>query len=167
MKELDEIDCEILNILQINCRATYKEISEIVGKSIDTVKKRIDKMKENNIFWPKIQIRPRNLGFKNIVNVRIKLKFENKTKVGEFINYLREHHRIIEIFSISGKWDFLIVIIAKDALDLGNISKEIRYRFGEIIQSWVESLTTNSYKFEYYDMRKLMEFAPTKVKFNF
>lgn len=167
MNQLDEIDCEILNILQINCRVSLTEIAKHIGLSIDSIKKRIEKMLENKIFWPKIQIRPRNFGFKNIVEVKIKLKYSSKEDIGEFIQYLREHPRISEIFSISGKWDFSIVIIAKDAIDLGQISSEIRFKFGNIIVSWTESLTTNSYKFEYYDMCKLMGHKSTRVKFNF
>ena len=124
-------------------------------------------MLDNRVFWPKIQIRPRNFGFKNIVEVKISLKYKSEDSIKEFIEFLRQHPKIVEIFSISGKWDFSIVIIAKDAIDLGKISSEIRFKFGEIIRSWTESLTTSSFKFEYYDMRKLMGFNPTLVKFSF
>jgi len=167
MKKLDAIDCEILNLLQIDCRISLTKIAEHVELSIDSVKKRIQKMLENKIFWPKIQIRPRNFGFNNIVEVKIILQYKSKEKVDEFLDYLRNHERIAEIFSISGKWDLSIVIIAKDAIDLGKITDEIRFKFGDMIRSWIESLTTNSYKFEYYDMRKLLGHEPTKVKFNY
>ncbi|HDZ17490.1 hypothetical protein LCGC14_0712400 [marine sediment metagenome] len=167
MNLFDEIDCEILNLLQVNCRMTLTDISKHVNLSIDAVKNRINKMQENRVFWPKIQIRPRNFGFKNIVEVKISLKYKSEDNIREFIEFLRQHPRVVEIFSISGKWDFSIVIIAKDAIDLGKISSEIRIKFGEIIRSWTESLTTSSYKFEYYDMRKLMGHRPTRVKFNF
>ena len=95
------------------------------------------------------------------------IAYDSKEKVEEFLEYLRQHPRVAEIFSISGNWDFSIVIIAKDALDLGNITSEIRHKFGKLIRTWTESLTTSSYKFEYYDMRKLFDHEPTKVKFNF
>ena len=167
MHLFDEIDCEILNLLQINCRMSLTDISKHVNLSIDAVKNRINKMLGKRVFWPKIQIRPRNFGFKNIVEVKISLKYKSEDTIREFIEFLRQHPRIIEIFSISGKWDFSIVIIAKDAIDLGKISSEIRFKFDVIIRSWTESLTTSSYKFEYYDMRKLMGFNPTRVKFNF
>jgi len=167
MKIIDTIDCEILNLLQIDCRMSLTKIAEHVDLSIDSVKKRVQKMQENKIFWPRIQIRPRNFGFNNIVEVKISLEYKSAKRVKEFILYLRKHPRIAEIFSISGKWDFSIVIIAKDAIDLGKISSEIRYKFGNMIRSWTESLTTNSYKFELYDMRKLMDYETTKVDFYF
>ena len=167
MKELDAIDCEILNLLQIDCRASFTYIAENVNLSIDSVKKRILKMLKNKVFWPRIQIRPRNFGFNNIVEVKISLYYDSMEGIEEFILYLRKHPRVAEIFSISGKWDLSIVIIAKNAIDLGTVTNEIKTKFGNLIRVWIESLTTNSYKFEIYDMRKLMGHDPTKVDFYF
>ena len=167
MKKIDAIDCEILNLLQIDCRMSLTKIAEWVDLSIDSVKKRIQKMLENKIFWPKIQLRPRNFGFNSIVEVKITVQYKSKEKIDEFFEYLRNHERIAEIFSISGNWDISIVIIAKNALDLGRITSEIRFKFGDLIRSWTESLTTNSFKFEYYDMRRLLGNEHTKVKFNY
>lgn len=165
MVKLDWIDCEILNILQVNCRASLTEISEKVNLSIDSVNKRIKKMLDNKIFWPKIQIRPRNFGYNNIVDVKIRVQYTSKEKIEKFLNHLINHPRVVEIFSVSGDWDYSIVIIAKNAIDLGNITREIRLKFGEMIRSWTESLTTNSFKFEYYDMCQLFDNEPKNVKF--
>lgn len=164
---LDEKDCMILNMLQVNCRTSLTDIAKTVDLSIDSVNKRIKKMLENKIFWPKIQIRPRNFGFNNIVDIKIKLRYTSEDEIRKFISYLRFHPRVSEIFSISGEWDFSIVILAKDAIDLGKITSEIRYKFGKIISSWTENLTTNSHKFEYYDMCKLMGYPPSKIKLNY
>jgi len=158
MKELDEKDCVILNLLQENCRMSLTDISKKVGLSIDSVKKRIKRMIRDDIFFPKIQLRPRNFGFKNIVDIKIKLHNYTEKDIKEFIQYLKENPRVAEIFSISGDWNFSIVVIAKDAIDLGRITGEIRNKFSKIIDSWYESLTTNVYRFENYDLLKLMEF---------
>jgi len=155
--ELDEKDCIILNLLQENCRMSLTDISKKVGLSIDSVKKRIKRMVKDDIFFPKIQLRPRNFGFKNIVDFRIKLHNYNSKDINEFIKYLRNNPHIAEIFTLSGDWDFSIVVIAKDAIHLGKIAGEIRNKFSRIIDSWSESLTTCVYKFENYDMVKLME----------
>jgi DNA-binding Lrp family transcriptional regulator len=167
MFKIDEKDCEILNILQVDCRASLTEIAKTVDLSIDSVNKRIKKMSENKVFWPKIQLRPRNFGFNNIVDIKIQLHYSSQNEYEQFLSYLKEHPRVSEIFSISGTWDLSIVIIAKDAIDLGNITREIRCKYGGIITSWVETLTTNSYKFEYYDMCKLLGYKRSKINFNY
>ena len=156
MVKLDEKGCIILNLLQKDCRMSLTNIAKEVGLSIDSVKKRIKKMIEGNIFFPKIQLRPRNFGFKNIVDIKIKLDNYSDYDIKRFINYLIKNQNVAEIFSVSGAWDFSIVVIAKDAIDLGRVTQSIRNEFNKIIAGWSESLTTCVYKFEVYDMLKLM-----------
>ena len=88
MGDLDKKDCVILDTLQKNCRTSLTDIAKQVGLSIDSVKKRIKKMEENKIFHPRIQIRPRGLGFNNIIDIKIKLNNHSKQKVDKFIKYL-------------------------------------------------------------------------------
>jgi len=154
-KELDEKDCIILNLLQENCRMSLTDISKKVGLSIDSVTKRIKRMIKDDIFFPKIQLRPRHFGFKNIVDIKIKLHNYSEKDKKEFIEFLEKNPYIAEIFSISGDWDISIVVIAKDALHLGDVTMAIRDKFGDIISNWSESLTTHVYKFEKYNMLKL------------
>ena len=158
MKELDKKDCVILNLLQENCRMSLTDISKKVGLSIDSVTKRIKRMIKDEIFYPKIQLRPRNFGFKNIVDIKVKLHDYNEKDKKEFVNFLEENPYVAEMFSVSGDWDFSIVIIAKDAEDLGNIIESIRNKFSYMISNWSESLTTHAYKFERYDLTKLINF---------
>ncbi|MBW2996323.1 Lrp/AsnC family transcriptional regulator [Candidatus Woesearchaeota archaeon] len=157
MGNLDEKDCIILNILQNNCRASLTYIAKQVGLSIDSVKKRIKKM-ENDIFYPRIQIRPRSLGYMNIVDIKIKLNNHSKKETDRFVQYLLSNPKIAEIFSVSGEWDFSIVVVSKDVADLTEITSDIKNKFGSIISSWSESATLRAYKFETYDMIKLLGF---------
>jgi Lrp/AsnC family transcriptional regulator len=156
MPNLDKKNLLILNILQENCRMSLTSISKKVGLSVDSVKKRINKMMINEIFYPKIQLRPRHFGFPNMVDVRIKLHNHNQKEVQEFISYLKENPFVIEVFTLSGEWNFSIVFIAKDFSDIAGISEDIRNRFSKIINDWSESLTTCVHKFEKYDMLKIM-----------
>ena len=155
--ELDDKNRLILNILQKDCRLPLTAIAEQVDLSIDAVKKRIDKMIQNNIFFPKIQLRPRNFGFKHIVDVKIKLNNTTEQSHKEFILYLTNHSRVAELFTIAGEWDISLVFISKDNMDLSNVKNEIRNKFGNIISDWSESITLQSHKFEEYDMLKLRD----------
>lgn len=156
MTKIDEKDCMMLNLLQKDCRMSLTKIAKEVDLSIDSVKKRIKKLLKGDVFYPKVQLRPRNFGFMNIVDVNIKLHNYSDQDIKKFISFLQEHPNVAEIFSISGEWNFSIVIIAKDAIDLGRVSSSIRNKFSSIINEWSESLTTCVYKFEDYDMLKLI-----------
>ncbi|HJX05179.1 MAG TPA: Lrp/AsnC family transcriptional regulator [Candidatus Nanoarchaeia archaeon] len=156
MVKIDEKNCIILNLLQQNCRMSLTDIAKKVGLSVDSVKKRVGKMLSEGVFYPKIQLRPRTLGFKNIVDVKIKLHNHTTKDIEDFVSYLQQHPRVAEIFIMSGSWNFSIVFISKDFDDMRKVSAEIQNKFGKIINEWVESLTTGVYKFEEYDLLKLI-----------
>ncbi len=157
MGDLDKKDCIILNILQDNCRTSLTDIAQQVGLSIDSVTKRIKKM-ENEIFYPRIQIRPRSLGFNNIVDVKIKFNNHSKKETDSFIRYLLANPRVAELFSVSGGWDLSVVFVSKNLEDQEKITSEIKNKFGKIINSWNESTTLKAYRFETYDVKKLLNF---------
>lgn len=158
MGGLDKKDCMVLNMLQKDCRTSLTDMAKKIGLSVDSTRKRLKKLKENEIFTPSVQIAPRNLGFPNIVDIRIKLNNHSKKEIDKFINYLKEHQRVAEIFNVGGEWDFSIVVISKDAKDFGNIAAEVNSKFGDMIESWTESTTLKAYKFEEYDIVKLLGF---------
>lgn len=157
MASLDEKDCRILNILQKNSRISLTDLAKQINLSIDSVKKRIKKM-ENIIFYPRIQIRPRSLGFMDIVDIKIKLSNYSQKEIDKFINYLVENPRVAEVFSVTGEWDLSIVVVSKGPDDYYNVASDIKGKFGSIISSWSESMTLKAYKFETYDMKKLLGF---------
>lgn len=152
---LDQKNCMILNLLQQDCRMSLTKIAKEVGLSVDSVRKRIKKLVKDKVFFPKIQLRPRHFGFNNIVEIKIKLHNYSDKDMKEFVEYLQNHTRVTEIFSLTGEWDFSIVLIAKDGEDLAIIAEQIRNKFSNLINSWSESFTKVVHKFETYDMLKL------------
>lgn len=158
MQQLDKKDCIILDLLQKNCRMKLTAIAKQADLSIDSVKKRIEKMIKNKVFYPKIQLRPRNFGFVNILAVNMRLQYSSEDEFLKFIAYLKSHPKVVEIMQTAGEWDISIVIISKDAIEFGKILSEIRGKFGKIIVSTSTLLTINNYKFEEYDLASIMGF---------
>ena len=156
MVTLDKENCIILTLMQEDCRMSLTDIAKKVGLSIDAVKKRLNRMMQEGIFYPKIQLRPRHFGFSTIVEVRIELHNCSKKDLDGFISYVTDNPAVVEVFSFSGSWDIGLVLLARDAQDLGRITADIRGRFRKIIRRWIESLTTGVYKFERYDILALM-----------
>ncbi|OVE74928.1 hypothetical protein BVX95_00690 [archaeon D22] len=156
MVALDKINCKILNLLQENCRISLTDIAKKTNLSIDSVKKRVDKLSSSNLYVPKIQMRPRYFGYDNVVDVKIKLSKYSENDLAQFVEYLTSNHLIVEVIAISGEWDFTIVFIAKNSIEINEISNEIKTNFSHIIDKWSESLTTKVYKFEKYDMLKIL-----------
>lgn len=155
--DLDKKDCQILDLLQKDCRMSLTKISKEVGLSVDAVNKRIKKMIDGKVFYPKVQIRARNIGFRNVIEAKVKLQNVSEEDLKEFVEFLEKHRRVVEVFSLSGEWDFSLVIIGKDTFDLSNITNKIRSKFAKLIYAWNESISVRCYKFEEFDMKKLYE----------
>jgi DNA-binding Lrp family transcriptional regulator len=153
---LDKINCNILNVLQKNSRTTLTKLAKEIGLSVDSTKKRLTKLMAGELFYSSIQMRPRHFGYETVVDIKIKLYNYEQKEYELMIDWLTKNPFVVELISLSGEWDLTIVLIAKDALDLGVKTDQIRNKFGNIISQWSQSITTKVYKFEEYDMNKLI-----------
>lgn len=154
--KIDKKNCEILQILHKNSRESLTNISKKVGLSVDSINKRIKRMVADKVFAPSILMRHRYYGFNNVVEVKVKLKNTDRSaEFRSFISFLKKHPRVTQVFSIAGEYDMTIVFIARDAIEQGKITQEIRLKFGKFINSWSESLTIVAHKFEDYDFKSL------------
>jgi len=147
---IDEKDKKILTILQENGRTQLKEISKKINLSIDSVHKRIKEMIKKGIFRSTILINPRVIGYPFIADIKIKLKNIEEKERNKFIEYLKNHERVIELLSVMGDYDFTCVLIAKDSNEFEEISTKIRQMFKELILEWKGILILKTYKFEKY-----------------
>jgi len=68
---------------------------------------------------------------------------------------LTNHPRVTSVFSITGSFDFLCAIIARDTNELEQIITQIRNRFGSAISDWDTTLFLKTYKLERYDVPEL------------
>lgn len=151
IRDIDEIDRRILNILAQNSRSKLLQIAKQIGLSIDSTKKRIKKLEENKIITKyTIQVNDIKLGYPIAAHIYVKLKDITKEKLDELINYLQKEIRVIDLMSMLGDYDIYIVIISKDTLEVDDIKMEIRQKFGSIIADWKEVLVTKIYKLEEY-----------------
>lgn len=151
IRQIDEIDRRILNILAQNSRSKLLQIAKQIGLSIDSTKKRIKKLEENKIITKyTIQVNDIKLGYPIAAHIYVKLKDITKEKLDEFISYLQKEIRVIDLMSMLGDYDIYIVIISKDTLEMDEIKMEIRQKFSSLIDEWKEVLVTKIYKLEEY-----------------
>jgi len=149
---LDDKDRQILMILQENGRESLTSIAKKVKLSIDSVNNRMKSMQEKEVFYPRIQINPRVIGFPLIADIKIKLKNITEKDREGFIAYLNSHPRVIELLTVMGDFDFTCVLIAKDTNELDKLSTEIRQKYSHMIDDWKGILVLKAHKFEYYDL---------------
>ena len=112
---LDQKDLAILKLLQDNARITVKEISDKVNLSTTPVYERIKWMEETGVIKQYVTlIDPAKLNKSLMVIVYVSLKQHNKTAGSKFVKTINEMSEVLECYSISGEFDFMLKILAED-----------------------------------------------------
>jgi DNA-binding Lrp family transcriptional regulator len=112
---LDQKDLAILKLLQYNARATVKEISDKVNLSTTPVYERIKWMEETGVIRQYATlIDPAKLNKRLMVIVYVSLKQHNKTAGSRFVKAINEMTEVLECYSISGEFDFMLKIVVED-----------------------------------------------------
>ena len=112
---LDQKDLAILKLLQSNARVTVKEISDKVNLSTTPVFERIKWMEETGVIKQYATlIDPAKLNKRLMVIVYVSLKQHNKTAGSKFVKTINEMGEVLECYSISGEFDFMLKIVVED-----------------------------------------------------
>jgi DNA-binding Lrp family transcriptional regulator len=112
---LDQKDLAILKLLQYNARATVKEISDNVNLSTTPVYERIKWMEETGVIKQYATlVDPAKLNKRLMVIVYVSLKQHNKTAGSKFVKTINEMNEVLECYSISGEFDFMLKIVVED-----------------------------------------------------
>ena len=112
---LDQKDLAILKLLQYNARATVKEISDKVNLSTTPVYERIKWMEETGVIKQYAAlVDPAKLNKRLMVIVYVSLKQHNKTAGSKFVKTINEMNEVLECYSISGEFDFMLKIVVED-----------------------------------------------------
>lgn len=112
---LDKKDRAILKLLQENARATVKEISEKIHLSTTPVHERIRRMEQNGVIKQYVTLVDQNKVDLNLMVIcYVSLKEHSKNAGVKFIKNINELHEVIECYSISGEFDFMLKVVCKD-----------------------------------------------------
>ncbi|HET9745069.1 MAG TPA: Lrp/AsnC family transcriptional regulator [Chitinophagaceae bacterium] len=112
---LDQKDLAILKLLQSNARITVKEISDKVNLSTTPVYERIKWMEETGVIKQYATlVDPAKLNKRLMVIVYVSLKQHNKTAGSKFVKAINDMSEVLECYSISGEFDFMLKIVAED-----------------------------------------------------
>lgn len=111
----DELDKSILKLLQENARITVKEISEKIHLSTTPVHERIKKLEQNGVIKQYAALLDGNKVRKGLsVFSYISLKQHSKTAGAQFIKSIMQMPEVLECFTISGEFDFMLKVVAED-----------------------------------------------------
>ncbi len=112
---LDAKDLSILALLQQNARITVKEISEKIHLSTTPVHERIKRMESDGVIKQYVTLVDHSKVKKGLMVIcYVSLKAHSKNAGTKFINAINEMNEIIECYSISGEFDFMLKVVEEN-----------------------------------------------------
>lgn len=118
MTSLDNKDLQILQLLQQNARMTVKEISEKVHLSTTPTHERIKRMEGSGVIKQYTTLLdPQKVGKGLVVICYVSLKQHSKNAGSKFIKTIMALNEVVECFNISGEFDFMLKVVARDMND--------------------------------------------------
>lgn len=115
---LDEKDIAILKILQDNALATVREIAAAVHLSTTPVHERIKRMEESGVIsCYATLVDPAKVKKGLMVICYVSLKEHGKRTGSKFIKLIQEMNEVVECYSISGEFDFMLKVVAENMND--------------------------------------------------
>lgn len=117
----DEKDMAILKLLQQNARITVKEIADAIHLSTTPVHERIKRMEAAGIIKQYATLLDHTKVQKPLMVIcYVSIKEHSKTAGVKFIETVNELSEIVECYSISGEFDFLLKVMAANMDDYYN-----------------------------------------------
>lgn len=115
MEKLDETDLKLLKLLGDDAKLTVKELSAKVNLSPSPVFERIKRLESNGYIKKYIAlIDAEKLSYGLIVFCSIKLKQHDRGIGHHFVSDIMRIDEVVECYNISGEYDFLLKVYAKD-----------------------------------------------------
>lgn len=134
--DLDKFDMAILEVLVRDARASLQEISAAVALSPTPCWNRIKKMEaEGVIRGYSARIDQAAIGFAETVLVQLTLNSHTDSMIHDFGKALEEIPEVLEAFLVSGDYDYLVRIAARDTRDYERLLRERLYKIPGIRHS--------------------------------
>ncbi|MDQ1901593.1 Lrp/AsnC family transcriptional regulator [Paracoccus sp. WLY502] len=116
--QLDRIDREILKELQVDAELSNQELAERVGSSAASCWRRVKALREAGVLGPAVRlVDPALLGRGLDVFCEIRMKSQNRESRSAFEDFIALQEDVVACYSISGDWDYLLHIVARDMKD--------------------------------------------------
>lgn len=113
--EPDEKDLGILRLMQHNAKITTREIADKIHLSTTPVHERIKRMEEAGIIKQYATLIDHTKVKKSLMVIcYVSLKQHNKSAGSKFIKKINELPEVIECYSISGEFDFMLKVVAEN-----------------------------------------------------
>ncbi len=122
--EIDEVDVKILRALEKNARINFADIAKNCEVSKDTISKRFQKMKKENVIrGTTLLLNPKNLGYECLASLDIDGDFSH---VKEIVEHVRKIPEIVFCSTCMGRYNIFCIAVLKNIGRLSQVKDMIK-----------------------------------------
>lgn len=117
--QLTELDERILSLLQQDASKSVAEIARLANTSSATCWRRIRNLEDRGILGKTVRlVDPAAIGRTMDAFCQVRMKSQDAASRAEFQRAMDLEPTIVEVYSISGEWDYLLHLLVRDMADL-------------------------------------------------
>jgi len=115
---LDAIDRRIVEELQADATLSHADLGERVGASSASCWRRVKALEQAGVLLATVRlVDPAAVGRGVTVICNLRLRNHGRAPRAEFEAFVRSRPEILECYSMSGEWDYLLRVVAADVAD--------------------------------------------------
>ena len=112
---IDRLDLRLLDILQRHGALSVAEVAAQTRLSTTTCWRRIQQLEQSGIIKARVALLDRNaLGLDVTIFAHVKLATTGRDAIAEFEAAIRDRAEVLECYTLTGEWDFLLKIVTKN-----------------------------------------------------
>ncbi len=139
---MDEIDKKLIQLVQMDSRASYGELGAAVGLSVSAVNERLKKLQAQQIIrgW-RAQIDPKAIGLEVLAFIYVQLDRPNNER--KFKELVLNFEEVEECHHVTGEWSYLMKVRTRSISELEYlISEKIKASEGIVRTQTVIALSS-------------------------
>ena len=114
----DAVDRRILEQLQVDATLSNAELAERVGSSAASCWRRVRNLEEKRVLGPAVRLlNAAAIDRKVNILCNVRVRSHARDVRGAFEDFVRQRREIMECYSMSGEWDYLLRVVAQDVAD--------------------------------------------------
>jgi len=126
IENVDSIDLAILDALQHDASRSIQEIASAVGLSQNPCWRRIKRLEADGLITGRVALLdPAKLGAGLTVFVSVRTSQHNESWVERFTSGVREIPEVVELYRMTGEFDYLLKVIVSDIAEYDRIYRQL------------------------------------------
>lgn len=123
---LDRTDKALLSALQVNARLTVAELADSVALTTSPCWRRVKQLEENAMITGyQAILSPKALGYGVTAFVSVMMDSHTQDTARAFEQRLLAIPEIVACHNVSGRYDFLLEVVARDLESFGEFAREV------------------------------------------